>query len=102
MRSQKESRCANNGSKHVTQQSSYSESPALSSAERIRKHRQNIPIIHRATYDRAMQGKSLKSATKSFCLECVMWQKEEVRLCPSVQCPLYPYRPYKQKAKTSL
>jgi len=67
--------------------------------ERIRKHRADIPKIHRKIYDRAMQGKSLKSAVKSFCLECVCWQKEEVRLCTSLACPLYPYRPYKQRSK---
>jgi hypothetical protein len=64
-------------------------------AERIRKHRADMPKIHRKIYDRAMQGKSLKSAVKSFCLECVCWQKEEVRLCTSLACPLYPYRPYR-------
>jgi len=66
--------------------------------ESIRKHRADIPKIHRKTYDRAMQGKSLKSAVKSFCLECVCWQKEEVRLCTDLACPLYPYRPYKNRA----
>ena len=67
----------------------------------IRKHRVDIPKIHRNTYDRAMQGKSLKSAVKSFCLECVCWQKEEVRLCTSLACPLYPYRPYKISKRCS-
>jgi len=64
-------------------------------AERIRKRRADIPPIHRKIYDRAMQGKSMKSAIKSFCLECCGWQKEEVRFCTSLACPLYPYRPYR-------
>lgn len=68
-------------------------------AERIRKHRADIPKVHRKTYDRAMQGKSHKSAVKAFCLECVSWQKEEVRLCTSLACPLYSYRPYKEKSR---
>jgi len=68
-------------------------------AERIRKYRSEMPAIHRKTYDRAIQGKSHKSAINSFCLACVMWQKEEVRLCTSLACPLYPYRPYKEKPK---
>jgi hypothetical protein len=67
--------------------------------ERIRKRRADIPKIYRKTYDTAMQGKSLKSAVKAFCLECVCWQKEEVQLCTSLACPLYPYRPYKQGSK---
>lgn len=63
------------------------------------KRRTDMPEIHRACYDRAMGGKSLKSAIKSFCLECMAWQKEEVRLCCSPACPLYPYRPYKHAAE---
>jgi hypothetical protein len=54
-----------------------------------------IPKIHQATYKSAMTGKSRKNAVKAFCLECVCWQKEEVRLCTDTGCPLYPYRSYK-------
>lgn len=54
-----------------------------------------MPKIHRANYDKAMNGRSMRAATKAFCLMCVQWQKEEVRLCTDLACPLYPYRPYK-------
>ena len=50
----------------------------------------------RMTYVRAMGGKSLKAAVKAFCMECVGWQREEVRLCTALACPLYPYRPFRQ------
>ena len=33
----------------------------------------------------------LKSIRKR-CLDCTAWQTKEVRLCPSVDCSLYPYR----------
>ncbi len=89
--------------KNKNQETAYyitaNESREIYRAERIRKHRADIPKIHHRIYDRAMQGKSLKSAVKSFCLECVCWQKEEVRHCTSLICPLYPYRPYKEKSK---
>lgn len=67
--------------------------------QRIAKRRAGMPRIYRANYDKAMSGKSLRAATKAFCLECVQWQREEVRACPSVACPLYPYRPYRESLK---
>ena len=63
-------------------------------AERIAKRRADMPKAYRRNYDKAMTGKSLKAAGKAFCLECVMWDRNEVKLCPSVACPLFPYRPY--------
>ena len=68
-------------------------------AQQILERRAQMPDIHKANYDKAMNGKSLKSSTKSFCLMCVCWQKEEVRLCTDLACPLYPYRPYKLSSK---
>ena len=66
---------------------------------KIAKHLKEIPPIHRATYKKAVAGKSLRAAVNSFCAECTMWQREEVRLCTSLACQLYPYRPYKKKSK---
>jgi hypothetical protein len=54
-----------------------------------------IKAVHRTNYDRAMRGRSPKAAIKAHCLECVCWQKEEVRLCSSPACALFPYRPYR-------
>jgi hypothetical protein len=61
---------------------------------RIAERRSDIPAIYRGSYDKAISGKSLREAVNSFCRECVMWQRVEVRLCPSTPCPLWPYRPY--------
>lgn len=60
----------------------------------IEKRLKDIPESHRANYLRAMRGGSRTAAVKGFCLECMMWQKEEIRKCTSKVCPLYPYRPY--------
>lgn len=69
--------------------------------EQIAERRNDMPEIHRANYDKAMRGKSMRAATKAFCLECVCWQKEEVRQCTDSACPLYPYRPYKINSNQS-
>ena len=45
-------------------------------------------------YLRALKGDSPAAAIKAFCLECVGWQKEEVKLCTAPACPLYRYRPF--------
>ncbi len=74
----------------------------LSSPERkqkIAERRADMPRIYRATYDKAVTGKSLRAAVNSFCVQCVMYQREEVRLCTSLECALWPYRPYRDKPK---
>ncbi len=63
--------------------------------KRIAEHLKKMPPIYRATYKKAVAGKSLRAAVNSFCAECTMWQREEVRLCASLACQFYPYRPYK-------
>lgn len=73
----------------------------ITSQRKIIQRRVQIPKVHQANYDRAMQGKSLKAGIKAFCLECVCWQKEDVRQCTSLACPLYPYRPYKIKGASN-
>lgn len=72
------------------------EKRSLSREKRIAKRRADMPRVYRGIYDKAMTGKSLRAAVNAFCLECVMWQREEVRLCPSTPCPLWLYRPYRE------
>ena len=62
-------------------------------AERIRKHRADMPRQFRKVYDTAMTGRSLRAAVNSQCIECVGYVFSEVKLCTSPQCPLFPYRP---------
>lgn len=66
------------------------------SAERqlqIEARRAQIPKLYLATYEKAIGGRSRKSAMHAFCLECCGWQIKEVFLCSDLGCPLYPYRP---------
>ena len=67
--------------------------------------RDNIPRLHDGfyvrQYDKAMQGKSLRAAINSKCLDCCCWEKTEVRDCTAISCPLYAVRPYRQKAVLS-
>ncbi len=71
------------------------------SAERIAQRRADMPDVYRKNYDTAMTGNSRKAGVKAFCLECMMWQREEVRRCTSVACPLYPYRPFQDTENAS-
>ena len=63
--------------------------------EKIEKRLNDIPQKYKNHYRKAMTGKHRASAVKAFCLECMGWEREEVRKCTSVACPLYPYRSYK-------
>jgi hypothetical protein len=61
----------------------------------VRKHLAEVPRIHRETYLRAATKRSRVAAVKAFCLECMGWQKGEVRKCTALTCPLWSYRPYR-------
>ena len=54
-----------------------------------------MPSSCRKLYLRAMSGKSLRAAASAQCIECVGWQRDEVRECTDPACPLYRYRPFK-------
>jgi len=60
----------------------------------VAKRRAEMPRSYRACYDKAVNGKSLRAAINSFCLECICWQIEEIRQCTDLACPLYAVRPY--------
>lgn len=62
--------------------------------EKVRKRREGMPRVYRGIYDRAVKGKSLRAAINAQCLECVGWQRIEVRNCTDLGCPLYTVRPY--------
>jgi len=64
--------------------------------DKVLKKMAGIPRAYRQTYKRAMSGKSLRAALNAFCLECTGWQREEIKLCTAIDCPLFPYRPYKK------
>ena len=67
-----------------------------SQESQIEKRLREMPRTYRNFYKKAMQGRSLKTAIRAFCLECVQWQRAEVENCTDTGCPLYPYRPYQE------
>lgn len=69
--------------------------------EKIAERRAQIPRSYRATYDRAVKGKSLRAAINAQCLECCMWQRKEVTLCTDLACPLFAVRPYQGSQEIS-
>lgn len=70
----------------------------MNRAEMIEYCVNHIPDLHKGAYRRkylkAMSGKSMRAAVNAKCLDCMNWQSTEVKLCPSMDCPLWPYRPY--------
>lgn len=63
----------------------------------VRKRLADMPNSARRGYLRAVQGQaSPRAAIKSFCLECVGWDRDGVRLCTAPACPLYCYRPFQE------
>lgn len=72
------------------------------SRQAILKRVENMPVTCRKTYLRAMTGKSRTAAMKSFCRMCVGWQsKRQIADCTDPACPLYPYRPFREKKAAS-
>lgn len=52
----------------------------------------DVPAKYRRLYLKAWEGKSRKAAIRAFCLECVCWSEQEVRLCTAPACPLFEFR----------
>jgi len=50
----------------------------------------NIPAKYQIMYDR--RKKSRKAAIRSFCLQCVGYSENEVKLCTDHLCPLFKWR----------
>jgi len=64
--------------------------------------RSDIPKLYQSGYERAISGRaSPRQAIKAFCLECVDYDNavEEIRLCTDGGCPLYAYRPYRERVR---
>ena len=63
--------------------------------DRIEKRLNDMPSAYKNNYRKALTGKNRPAAVKSFCLECMGWQRTEVTQCTSVACPLFLYKPFK-------
>jgi len=51
---------------------------------------------------RICEKKSMRVAVDSFCLECVGYQREEIKVCTDKACPLWAYRPYSVSKKAQI
>ena len=59
-----------------------------------------VPESMQNIYDRTQAGTaSPRQAIKMFCLECVGYDREEVKVCSDQGCPLYQYRSGKVMVK---
>ena len=56
------------------------------------KRLSDAPAKYRRLYRKAWEGKSRKAAIRAFCLECVGWSENAVRLCTAPACPLFEFR----------
>ena len=67
----------------------------------LRQWYKNIPnLFHgsfRKKWIKALQRKSMKAAVDAKCQDCTAWQNAEVRECDIVTCPLWQYRPFRDK-----
>jgi hypothetical protein len=61
-----------------------------------------IPKPYKKTYEKAVARKSMRAVLKAQCLECVNWERTEVRSCSALGCPLWAYRPYQVILKSSV
>jgi hypothetical protein len=53
-----------------------------------------MPVSHRRTYRRALEGRSLRAAIDALCAECCGYDRDAVRTCAAVACPLWRVRPW--------
>jgi len=87
----------------VAKNNSIPDIPEKSSLKRnsmIERKLRETPKPYKRTYLKAVNGESLRSSINSFCLDCMAWKKKEVRLCPSLACPLWAVRPYQNVRKS--
>jgi hypothetical protein len=66
----------------------------------LKEHRRITPERFLPVVEQMAKG-SRSAAVKLKCLDCVGWVTSEVKLCPSDDCPLYLFRPYRGKADGS-
>lgn len=69
------------------------------SQNRIKQVKAGMPQSYRKMYMDAVRGEaSPRAAIKINCLECMGFDRGEVKACESDHCPLFQYRPYQEKS----
>ncbi|MCJ7776854.1 MAG: hypothetical protein MUP16_00850 [Sedimentisphaerales bacterium] len=61
-----------------------------------------IPESQLEIYLRATKGKNRAAGVKAFCYQCCGYEREEVKLCTDLGCPLWMYRPGRGKKTCSI
>lgn len=70
----------------------------MTANSRIAKRRSDMSELYRPLYDRVVAGTaSPRQAIKSFCLQCMGWQRKDVATCKTAECSLHRHRPYQQE-----
>ena len=60
----------------------------------------NVPATCQAIFTKAFaKTLSPRAAIKAKCLDCSEFDRDEIRNCTVVLCPLHAYRPFQVKAK---
>lgn len=72
-------------------------------AQRIAVYlRDSVPDKHKVAAERVLYKKlSPAAAIKQKCMACCNYERDEVKNCDVVICPLNPYRPYQDKTASS-
>ena len=66
----------------------------------VRKRALQTPNSARRNYLLASTGRaSPRAAVKAFCLECLQYDRAAIDDCTGYACPLYSYRPLKQRRR---
>lgn len=69
--------------------------------QQLREWHKNIPnMFHgsfRKRWIKALQHKSMKAAVVAKRQDCMNWQNTEAKECNIVTCPLWQYRPFRDK-----
>jgi len=73
----------------------------MSIRDQLRQWYKNIPNFYHGSFRKkwikALQKKSMRAAITAKCQDCMAWQNIEVRKCNVVTCPLWQYRPFRDK-----
>lgn len=70
---------------------------SLQKAQEVQRQRREagIPVVRLDPIEKsAANPKSLRLAINAKCWDCCCAQREEIRKCTMVKCPLYAVRPY--------
>jgi len=57
-----------------------------------------IPKAQRGIFARVKTSRA--DAMRAMCLQCVNYERQMVRDCPDIGCPLHHWRPYQERNET--